>query len=123
MDSRLLVPLLTPSTRYLEWKMEMISSLKRKYLYQVSLGIVKESYEDENDWINDGDRDFGTICLAVSLSLRYLIDSTEHPKDLWTELDRTFGKHNEDHYSNLERTPSTRRVIYSKVCWHPNNFP
>ena len=34
----------------------MISSLKRQGLYEVSIGIDKESYEDENDWINDGDR-------------------------------------------------------------------
>ena len=26
-----------------------------------------------------------------SPSLRYLIESVEYPKDLWTELDRTFG--------------------------------
>ena len=31
-----------------------------------------------------------------------------------TKLDRTFGKHNEDHYRNLESTLSTKRVIYSK---------
>ena len=38
-----------------------------------------------------------------------------NPKDLWTKLDRTFGKQNEGHNSNLEITPSTTRVIYSKV--------
>ena len=32
----------------------MISSLKRQCLYEVSIGIGKESYEDENDWLNDG---------------------------------------------------------------------
>ena len=40
--------------------------------------------------------------------------SAEYPKDLWTKLDRTFGKHNEDHNSTLEITSSTTRVIYSK---------
>ena len=30
-------------------------------------------------------------------------------------MDRTFGKHDEDHYRNLERTPSTTRVLYSKL--------
>ena len=93
----------------------MISSLKRHGLYEVSIGLGKESYEDENDWLNDGDRAFGTICLAFSPSLRYQIDSAEYPKNLWIELDRTFGKHNEDHYITLERTPHTTRVLYSKV--------
>ena len=78
MNSILPVPLLTPSTRYLEWKLKMISSLK------VSIGIGKESYEDENEWINEDDRYFGTMCVSFSPSLHYLIDSVEYPKDLWT---------------------------------------
>ena len=116
MDSILLVPLLTPSTRYSEWKLKMIASLKRQGLYEVYIGLGKESYEYENDQINDGDRAFGTICLALSPScLRYLVKSIEYPKDLWTKLDRTFGKHNEDHNSTLKSTPSTTRVLDSKV--------
>ena len=46
--------------------------------------------------------------------LRYLVKSVEYPKDLWTKLDRTFGKHNEENNSNLEIMPNTTRVIYSK---------
>ena len=115
MDSILPVPLLTPYTRYSEWKLKMISSLKRQGLYEVSIGLGKESYKDENDWLNDGDRDFVKIYMAFSPSLRYLIDSTEYPKDLQTGLDRTFGKHNEDNYSTLEIIPNNKRVIYSKL--------
>ena len=47
--------------------------------------------------------------------MRYLIESAEYPKDLWTELDRTFGKHNEDIYSNLGSTFRTTIVLYSKL--------
>ena len=76
----------------------MIASLKRRGLYEVSIGLGKESYdnENENDWLNDGDRAFGAICLALSPSLRYLIGFVEYPKDLWTILDRTFGMISED---------------------------
>ena len=77
MDSRLSVPLLTPSTRYSEWKLKMISYLKRQGLYEVSIGIGKESYEYDNVLLNNGDRDYGTICEAFPPSLRYLIDSAE----------------------------------------------
>ena len=56
MDLILSVPLLTPSTRYLEWKLKMIASLKRQGLYEVYIGLGKESYEYDNDWLNDGDR-------------------------------------------------------------------
>ena len=62
----------------------MISSLKRQDLYEVSIGLGKESYEYENDWLNDAVRAFGTICMAFSPSLRYLIESVEYPKNLWT---------------------------------------
>ena len=48
---------------------------------------------------------------ALSPSLHYLIGSAEYPKDLLKKLDRTFGKNNEDHNSNLEITSSTIRVI------------
>ena len=92
----------------------MIASLKRQDIYEVSIGLGKESYKDENDWINDSDRAFGTIWLALSPSSRYLISFVEYPKDLWTKLDRTFGKHHEDHNSTLDITSSTTRVLYSK---------
>ena len=116
MELILSIPLLTPSTRYSEWKLKMIASLKWQGLYEVSIGLGKESYEYENDSLNDGDRAFGTICLALDDSLYYLIPgSAEYPRNLWPILDRNFGKHNEDHNSTLEITTSTTRVLYSKV--------
>ena len=81
----------------------------------MSIGIGRESYENENDWLNDIDRDFGSIALALDDDLYFDFGSTDYPKDLWTRLDKTFGKHNEDHNSNLEITASTTRVLYSKV--------
>ena len=52
---------------------------------------------------------------SPSSSLRYLVKSAEYPKDLWTKLDTTFGKQNEDHNRNLEIIPSTTISLYSKV--------
>ena len=93
----------------------MIASLKRRDLYEVSIGLGKESYENENDWLNDGDRAIGAICLALSPSLYYLIlGSIEHPKEVWTILEKTFGKHNEDHDNTLEITASTTRFLHPK---------
>ena len=80
----------------------------------MSLGLGKESYENENDWIKDYDRAFGTIGLALDDSLYYLIYSVEYPKEVWTILDRTFGRHNEDHDSTLEIMAITTRVLHSK---------
>ena len=78
------------------------------------MGHGKESYESENDWMNECDATFGTIALALSPSFCYLTKSIEYPKDLQTKLDRTFGKHNEDHNITLDITSSTTRVLYSK---------
>ena len=114
MDLNLSVSLITPSTRYSKWRMKMISSLKGQGIYDVSILLGKDSYEYENDWINDSDRYFREIGLALSPSLFYLTKSVEYPKDLWTKLDRKFGKHNEDHNKNLEITSNTTRVLYSK---------
>ena len=61
MDLILSIPVLTPSTRYSEWRLKMIAYLKRQGLYEVSIGLGKYSYKYENEWINDGDRSFGTI--------------------------------------------------------------
>ena len=80
MDSS--IPLLTPFTSYSEWKLKMIASLKKRGLYEVSIGIGRETYENENDWINDIDRAFGSMCLALDDSLYYLIPSyAEYPKN------------------------------------------
>ena len=81
----------------------------------MSIRLGKESYENENDWLNDGDRDFGAICLALSPSLCYLIGSPEYPKDLWKKMDRKFDKHNDNHNITLESTPNTTIVLYLKV--------
>ena len=115
MDSRVSDPLLTPFISYSEWKLKMISSLKRQGLYEVSIGIGKESYEYVNGWLNDDDRAFGTKCLPFSPILGYLIDFVEYPKNLCTKLNRTFSKSNEDHYSDLESKTISTRVISSKL--------
>ena len=60
----------------------MIASLKRQDLYEVSIGLGKESYEYDNEWINESDRYFYRICLSFSPSLLYLINYDEHPKNL-----------------------------------------
>ena len=62
--------------------MKMIACLKRQGLYEVSIGIGKESYENENDWLNDGDRAYGAIGMALSPSLYDLICSAEYPKEV-----------------------------------------
>ena len=105
MDSS--IPLLTPFTSYSEWKLKMIASLKRRGLYEVSIGIGRETYENENDWLNDGNRAFGAICLALDDSLYYLTDYAEYPKNFWPIL--------------AEPLASTMRIII--VLWRSQPAP
>ena len=60
----------------------MIASLKRQYLYEVSIGLGEESFEREDDWLNECDAAYGTMCMALSPSMRYLKISVKNPKDL-----------------------------------------
>ena len=93
----------------------MVSSLKRQGLYAISIGVGEESYEETSDWLDDCDREIGDICLAISLSMLYLIDSVEYPKDLWTTLDRVLGKHNEDPSNYVESASRSSMTTLSQV--------
>ena len=65
--------------------------------------------------MNECDANFGTMTLALSPSLRYLNRSIKDPQELWTRLERTFGKIDEDHNSTLESTSRTIRVPDPKL--------
>ena len=59
----------------------MCAYLKRQCLYHVSIGVVreKESRQEKCDWLNDNDRVYGTTCLTIPPTMRYLLDSAEYP--------------------------------------------
>ena len=114
MDSRVSIPLLSPFTSYLEWKLKIISYLNKKGLYEISIGAGEESYEELSDLLNDCDREIGPICLAISPSMRYLTDYVEYPKDIWTTLDGVLGKDNEDPSSYVEGASSSSMISLSQ---------
>ena len=109
-----LVPLLTGSLDYYEWKVKMIIFLKRQHLLWVSYGFGRNSFESENDWLNAKDAAFEIMKLALSPSLCYLSRSIKDPQELWKRLERTFGMIDEDHNSNLESTSSTISILDPK---------
>ena len=114
MDLRVSFPLLAPFTSYLEWKLNIISYLKRQGLYDISIGASEESYEEASDWMNDYNRAIRAIFLAISPGVRYLIDSVDYLKDLWTTLDRVLGKDNEDPSSYVESASSSSIISVSQ---------
>ena len=90
MDSK--VPLLSPFN-YVDWKPTMSTYLKRQCLFDVSIGALSklESYEENIYWLNDYDRAYGIMCLAMSPNIHHLIDSVEYPFEIWNNLDKSFG--------------------------------
>ena len=64
--------------------------------------------------MNGFDRDFRAICLYISPSMWYLIDSGKYPKDFWTTLDRVLGKDNEDPSSYVESASSSSMISLSQ---------
>ena len=81
MDSKV-VPLLSPFN-YSEWKLKLCSYLKRKCLYDVSIGVVREpeSRQEKYDWLNDNDKFYGSMYLAIPPTMCYILDFTDYPCD------------------------------------------
>ena len=71
----------------------MSTYLKMQCLFDVSFGSLSESesYEENIDWMNNCDRAYGIMCLAMSPNIYHLVDSVEYPFDIWKNLDKDFG--------------------------------
>ena len=61
-----------------------------------------DSYQERYDWLNDNDRAYGTMCLAIPPTLYCLLDSDNYPFELWRNLDEALGMQQED-VSYMER--------------------
>ena len=63
-----------------------------------------ESCQDKCAWLNENDGAYGTMCLIVPPTIRYLFDSVEFPFELWRNLDEALGMQQEvEHVSYMER--------------------
>ena len=102
MDSKI-VPLLSPFN-YFEWKSKMCAYLKRQCIYDVSIGAVREleSCQEKDAWLSDNDRAYGTMCLAIPPTMRYLLDLVDYPFEIWINIDEALGMQEED-VSCMER--------------------
>ena len=74
MDSKF--PLLSPFN-YADWKPKMSTYFKRRCLFDVSISSLSEpeSYEENIDWLNNCDRDYGIMCFGMYENIDHLIDS------------------------------------------------
>ena len=72
------VPILSPFN-YAECKLKMVAYLESHDILDVSFGAGKESYEEENDWPNECDRAYGSMCMVMIPNMCYLVEYTEYP--------------------------------------------
>ena len=84
------VPPLSPFN-YAQQKLKMVPYLKSHDLLDVSFGASKESYEEENDWLTECDRAYGSMGILRSPDMHCLMESVECPFDLQRNIDKTFG--------------------------------
>ena len=77
------VPLLTPFN-YDEWKMKMMNFLKRKHIFEITMGIdTKPLLDVENPkLLNRYDKAHGILCLFVSPNILDKIISIESPNEI-----------------------------------------
>ena len=87
MDSKF--PLLSPFN-YVDWNPKMSAYLKRQCLFDVSNGALSEpeSYEEKINWMNNLDRAYGIMRLAISPNIHHLIYSAEYPFEIWKNLEK-----------------------------------
>ena len=71
----------------------MCAYIKRKCLYDVSIGVVREteSCQEKDSWLSDNDRAYGTMCLAIPHTMCYLLDFADYPLEIWTNIDEALG--------------------------------
>ena len=60
----------------------MVAYLESHDLLDVPFGVVKESYEDENDWLYDGEIVYARMCMVMTPYIHYLMETVEYPFEL-----------------------------------------
>ena len=60
----------------------MVAYLEFHDLLDVSFGAGKESYQDENDWLHDSEREYARMCMEMTPNICYHMESIEYPFEL-----------------------------------------
>ena len=55
-----------------------------------------ESCQERYDWLNDNDRAYGTMRLAIPPTMCYLLDLVDYPFEIWINIDEYLGMQQED---------------------------
>ena len=75
------IPLPSPF-KYAEWKLKMVSYIESHDILDVSFGASRESYEVENDYLDDCERACANMWMVMIPNMRVLIETVEYPFNL-----------------------------------------
>jgi hypothetical protein len=88
-----LVVILTPYN-YFDWKRKAEFQLKRKGLYNLTMGKETEptSAIEKMRWVNQKDEATGFLLELISIDLWFHVAACKTPNEIWTTLESLFGK-------------------------------
>jgi hypothetical protein len=88
-----LVVILTPYN-YFDWKPKAKFQLRRKGLYNLTMGTETEptSAIENIVWENGKDEAIGLLLESISIDLWFHVVSYKTPNEIWTTLESLFGK-------------------------------
>ena len=71
------------------------------------------SYQEKDAWLNDNDRAYGSMCLAILPIMRYILDSVDYTFEIWRNIDESLGMQ-QTNVSYMER-----KKMGTSLCVHP----
>ena len=85
--------MLTPFN-FFEWKAEMVTQLRAKGLFRVTMGTEVEpnSAIEKAKYFNKLDEAYGLLCLSISREFFFHLDILTSPKEVWEKFESLFGK-------------------------------
>ena len=79
---------------YFEWKYGTNIIFRSKGLHRIIMGrkVEPNFIVEKAKWFNKMDEAYGLLCLSISLDIQVHFKLTSKPNEVWTILERIFGK-------------------------------
>ena len=112
-NSTSLTPIILTPFNYLDWRDDMQIVLCNKGLYSVTIAReVKPQQPLENSkYLNKLDEAFGFMCIHISKELLFHLDGLKTPREVWQNLELSFGNKDELRGHILENEPISLQPI------------
>ena len=94
MDSQPSTPQILTPFNYVDWREDMLLSLRKQGYFGIILGREAEPHHpaEKNKFLNRLDEDFGYLCTHISKDLLFHLEGLRTPKEDWEKIEVLFGK-------------------------------